>query len=145
MAGRFPGAADLGELWENLARGVESIARFSAAEMRAAGVDPARLADPRHVPAAGVLDGADLFDAPLFQTTPREAELWDPQQRVFLECAWAALEDAAYDPARHGHGVGVFRGARLSSYLLWNLLPAGEVEAAGTQAMLGNDKDFLTT
>jgi len=145
MAGRFPGAADLGELWDNLARGVESIARFSAAELRAAGVAPALLADPRHVAAAGVLDGADLFDAPLFQTTPREAELLDPQQRVFLECAWAALEDAGYDPARYGQGTGIFAGASLSSYLLANLLPAGEAEAAGAAAMLGNDKDFLTT
>jgi phthiocerol/phenolphthiocerol synthesis type-I polyketide synthase E len=145
MAGRFPGAADLAALWDNLARGVESISRFSAAEMRAAGVDPAHLADPRHVNAGGVLDGADLFDAPLFQMTPREAELLDPQQRVFLECAWAALEDAGYDPARYGHGIGVFAGASLSSYLLWNLLPAGALDTAGTQAVLGNDKDFLTT
>src|SRR4051794_7265483 len=106
MAGRFPGAADLAEFWDNLRRGVESISRFSTAEMLAAGVAPARLADPRHVPAGGVLAGADLFDAPLFQATPREAELLDPQQRVFLECAWAALEDAAYDPARYGHGIG---------------------------------------
>src|SRR5262249_12067902 len=83
-------------------------------------------ADPRHVPAGGVLAGADLFDAPLFQTTPREAELLDPQQRVFLECAWAALEDAGYDPARAGHGTGVFAGASLPGYLLHNLLPARE-------------------
>ncbi len=145
MSGRFPGAADVAELWDNLCRGVESIARFSAADLHAAGVDPALAADPRHVAAAGVLADADLFDAPLFQATPREAELLDPQQRVFLECAWAALEDAGYDPARHGHGIGVFAGASLSNYLLWNLLPAGEIQAAGTQAVLGNDKDFLAT
>jgi acyl transferase domain-containing protein len=155
MAGRFPGAASVGELWENLRRGVESISFASREELAAAGVDPALLADPRHVPAAGVLEVADRFDAALFGIPPREAELLDPQHRVFLECAWEALEDAGYDPGREiaaggeaGGTVGVFGGASLNGYLLYNLLPSGNfggVGGGGAQAAIASDKDFLTT
>ncbi len=145
MAGRFPGARGVDELWRNLIRGVESISRFSPAELAAAGV-PAELAgDPRHVPAAGVLEGADLFDARLFGLTPREAALLDPQHRQFLECAWEALEDAGRDPARPGGAVGVFGGASLNTYLLENLLPGGERVRTDPQVAISNDKDFLTT
>jgi acyl transferase domain-containing protein/SAM-dependent methyltransferase len=145
MAGRFPGAGSVAELWENLRQGVESISFFPPA------AGPADPKDPRHVPAAGVLSGADLFDAPLFGLTPREAELLDPQHRVFLECAWEALEDAGYDPARPigetGGPIGVFGGASLNSYLLWNLLPSGAFGGPGgnAQAAIASDKDFLTT
>jgi phthiocerol/phenolphthiocerol synthesis type-I polyketide synthase E len=122
MAGRFPGARDLAALWDNLRRGVESISRFTPEEMRAAGVDPALAADPRWVPAGGVLADADRFDAPFFHFTPREAELLDPQHRLFLECAWEALEDAGCDPGRFPGAIGVFGGASRNTYLLHNLL-----------------------
>ncbi len=144
MAGRFPGAGDLAELWENLRRGVESISRFTPEEMRAAGVDPALLTDPRWVPAGGVLADADRFDAPFFHFTPREAELLDPQHRLFLECAWGALEDAGCDPARFPGAIGVFGGASLNTYLLHNLLPAGN-SVGNPQVAIASDKDFLTT
>jgi phthiocerol/phenolphthiocerol synthesis type-I polyketide synthase E len=144
MAGRFPGAGDLAELWENLRRGVESISRFTPEEMRAAGADPALLADPRWVPAGGVLADADRFDAPFFHFTPREAELLDPQHRLFLECAWGALEDAGCDPGRFPGAIGVFGGASLNTYLLHNLLPAGE-SIGNPQVAIAGDKDFLTT
>src|SRR5579863_2589396 len=88
LAGRFPGAADVDELWANLAAGVESVSFFSAAELAAAGVDAAQLADTAFVPARGVIDGAELFDAAFFDMSPREAELMDPQHRLLLECAW---------------------------------------------------------
>jgi acyl transferase domain-containing protein len=145
MAGRFPGAPDLDAFWDNLRQGVESISRFSAEELRAAGVDPAVLDDPAYVPAGGVLEGADLFDAGLFQMTPREAELLDPQHRVFLESVWAALEDAGYDPARYPDAIGVYGGASLNHYMLYNLLPRGDFPGPGGQALLASDKDFLTT
>ncbi|HEY2289351.1 MAG TPA: beta-ketoacyl synthase N-terminal-like domain-containing protein, partial [Thermoanaerobaculia bacterium] len=101
--------------------------------------------DPRHVPAAGVLEGADRFDARLFGLTPREAALLDPQHRQFLECAWEALEDAGRDPARPGGAVGVFGGASLNTYLLESLLPSGERVRTDPQVAISNDKDFLTT
>ncbi len=147
MAGRFPGAGDLAELWDNLRRGVESISRFTPEEMREAGADPALVADPRWVPAGGVLADADRFDAPFFHFTPREAELLDPQHRLFLECAWAALEDAGCDPGRFAGGngtIGVFGGASLNTYLLHNLLPAGD-SVGNPQVAIASDKDFLTT
>jgi acyl transferase domain-containing protein/SAM-dependent methyltransferase/acyl carrier protein len=144
LAGRFPGARDVGELWRNLCGGVESIRRLSREEMLAAGVDPAALDDPRWVPAGGVLDGSGLFDAAFFQITPREAELLDPQHRIFLECAWEALEDAGCDPARFSGAIGAFAGSGLNTYLLHNLIPGGE-SAFNPQVAIANDKDFLTT
>src|SRR5690349_20841684 len=98
MAGRFPGARNLDEFWQNLKNGVESI-RFPAdAELEGMGVDRAALQDPHYVKASATMAGMDLFDAAFFGYTPREAELLDPQQRVFLECAWETLERASYDP-----------------------------------------------
>jgi acyl transferase domain-containing protein/SAM-dependent methyltransferase/acyl carrier protein len=144
LAGRFPGARDVHELWRNLRGGVESIRRLSREEMLAAGVDPASLDDPRWVPAGGVLDGSRLFDAAFFQITPREAELLDPQHRIFLECAWEALEDAGCDPARFPGAIGAFAGSGLNTYLLHNLIPGGE-SAFNPQVAIANDKDFLTT
>jgi acyl transferase domain-containing protein len=147
MAGRFPGAPSLERYWENLARGVESVVRLTPDDLAAAGVDPAVAADPRYVPARPVLEEVDLFDADLFGYTPREAELIDPQQRVFLECAWAALEDAGHDPSRFGGQIGLFAGTSLNSYLLNNLLASGGGldAAASFQALTASDKDYLAT
>src|SRR5262249_3593692 len=92
LAGRFPRAKGLDEYWDNLRRGVESIERFSDEELIAAGVPRETLADPRYVKAGTVIPGADLLDAEFFGLTPREAEVIDPQHRLFLECAWEALE-----------------------------------------------------
>jgi|GEM_PF-572407 len=148
LAGRFPAARDVEELWRNLIAGIESIRRLTPEEMRAAaGAHPSDISqinDPLWVAAAGVLDGADLFDAAFFQITPREAELLDPQHRVFLETAWEALEDAGCDPARFAGAIGVFAGAGLNTYLLNNLLPGGE-SIANPQVAIASDKDFLTT
>src|SRR5205085_2942501 len=127
---------------------------FSGEELSAAGVDPRELADPHYVPAKGVLDGADRFDAAFFGLTPREAEVMDPQHRVFLECAWEALEDAGCDPRRYGTlgtaggRIGIWAGSGASTYLLSNLLPGGPERLAsfgGLQVLLLNDRDFLAT
>lgn len=146
MAGRFPGAGSISELWENLRDGVESIAQISDEELLAAGVDPRLLADPRYVRARGALHGADLFDPAFFGMSPREAAITDPQQRVFLECAWEAMEHAGYDPARIEGPVGVFAGAGASGYWLHHVAPSGAAETSGDlAALIGNDKDHLTT
>ena len=145
IAARFPGAWTAAELWQNVRDGVESVTFFDAAELAAAGVDPALLADERYVRAKAVLAGADAFDPAFFGFTPREAEWMDPQHRIFLECAWTALEDAGCDPRRQGGRVGVYAGSGTSSYLLANLLPRRELleTLGGLQAMLLNDRDFL--
>jgi phthiocerol/phenolphthiocerol synthesis type-I polyketide synthase E len=146
MACRLPGAEDVKRFWENLRDGVESISDLTDAELLAAGVDPALLADPCYVKRGGILAGADLFDAAYFGYSPREAEILDPQQRVFLECAVTALENAGHG-AVGGLPVGVFAGASLSHYLIHNLYGNREIgESAGAlQGLLGNDKDFLAT
>jgi phthiocerol/phenolphthiocerol synthesis type-I polyketide synthase E len=116
---RVPGANDLDALWHNLISGVDAIRTYTDAELRAAGVDEALLADPRYVRAAGHLDGIDLFDAEFFGYEPAEAALIDPQHRLFLEEAWTALERAGHAP---GGDVGVFAGAAHNRYFLFHLL-----------------------
>ncbi|HEY2737391.1 MAG TPA: MupA/Atu3671 family FMN-dependent luciferase-like monooxygenase, partial [Thermoanaerobaculia bacterium] len=150
LAARYPGARSADELWRNLRDGVESISFSTVEELAAAGVSPRLLADPRYVRAKGVLPDADLFDAAFFGFTPREAEQMDPQLRVFLECAWEALEDAGCDPRRFRGGggrVGVFAGSGPSSYLIFNLLSHPEMAevSGGLQLLLLNDRDFLAT
>ncbi|MGW2248833.1 type I polyketide synthase [Kitasatospora sp. NPDC001660] len=116
MAGRFPGAVDLGAFWANLRDGVGSIRLASDEELAAAGVPARALADPRYVKAVATVPEIDGFDAGFFGLTPREARICDPQIRLFLECAHAALEDAGYDPERLAD-VGVFGSAGRGRYL----------------------------
>lgn len=118
MAGRFPGANTLDAFWQNLKNGVESISFFTDAELLAAGVDPTLLQDPHFVKARAELDAPEGFDAAFFGFSPREAELTDPQHRLFLESAWSALEHAGYDAAAYPGAIGVFAGSSLSRYLL---------------------------
>ena len=138
VACRAPGAADVEELWRNLAAGVESISFFPEGELRAAGVPARRLQDPSYVRAWGVMGGGDLFDAGLFGFTPREAERTDPQQRVLLECAWEALETAGYGQEEQAGPVGVFVGADSTDHL------AGLSEA-GMEELIGAGTAFLAT
>ena len=144
MAGRFPGARTVGELWENLVAGVESIGRFTEEEVTAAGVAPALSRDPAYVRAGGVLEDIELFDAAFFGYSPRDAARMDPQQRVFLETAWSALEDAGYDSHQYGGAIGVYAGVSRNDYLLRNLVEPGG-EPLDYSTTLGNDKDFLAT
>lgn len=147
MACRFPGAPDVETFWRNLRDGVESIRRFDDGELAAAGVDAATRRDPAYVPATGALDGIEMFDAAFFGMTPREAEITDPQQRLFLECAWSALEAGGYRAGRAGGRVGVFGGAGLSTYLIRNLLPRADIlESVGElELLMANNKDFVPT
>jgi phthiocerol/phenolphthiocerol synthesis type-I polyketide synthase E len=146
MAGRFPGAPGVDALWANLRAGLESIRRFSDEELAAAGVPQSLRADPAYVPARGALEEVDRFDAAFFGFTPREAQVTDPQQRLFLEVAWEALEHAGYDAARVPGRVGVYAGSSMSTYYL-NLLAHPDVTAAaGEMAVrMGVDKDYLAT
>jgi phthiocerol/phenolphthiocerol synthesis type-I polyketide synthase E len=146
MAGRFPGANDLDIFWENVRNGIESLSTFSEEELAASGVSPSLLQDLRYVRSRGVLDGASLFDAPFFGFYPREAQILDPQQRVFLECAWEALENAGYDPTRFPGSIGVFAGASTNGYftLLANS-PAIRAVTDDFQLLLSTDKDYLAT
>ncbi|MEU0481695.1 amino acid adenylation domain-containing protein, partial [Streptosporangium sp. NPDC006013] len=147
MACRFPGARTPEEFWRNIDEGVEAVRSFSDEEILSDGGDPALLGDPAYVKAGTVLADIDRFDAGFFDFTPREAEILDPQHRLFLECSWEALEYAGYDPHRYSGQIGVFAGSGRSTYLTDNLLHAPEiVRAVGEyQLMLSTDKDFLPT
>ena len=146
LAGRFPGAADVAAYWRNLCEGRDCITRLSDEELRQAGLTEAELADPSLVHAGGTIEDYDKFDAEFFGFTPRVAEVLDPQHRLFLECAWEALESAAVDPARFGGSIGVFAGTGLSTYLLYNLATNPKLlENVGLyQVCIANDKDALT-
>ncbi|MBB4634032.1 non-ribosomal peptide synthetase/type I polyketide synthase [Longimicrobium terrae] len=146
MSGRFPGARDTDEYWKNLSAGVESITFFAQDELVRAGIAPELLRDPRFVGAHGALDDAFAFDAGFFGVSQREAQVLDPQHRVFLECAWGALEDAGVDPARFAGDIGVYAGSGFSPYLSWVMAdPEIASSVPGELAVFSNDKDFLTT
>ncbi|WP_070020535.1 type I polyketide synthase [Streptomyces nanshensis] len=147
MAGRFPGAGDVDALWSMLTAGREAVRRFSDDELRAAGVPEELAADPEYVPYGADLAGIEDFDAAFFGMTPAEARLVDPQQRIFLECVWRALEDAGTPPTAYDGAVGVFAGSSLSSYLLHHVLRSPEYrdQAFTYPVLLGNDKDFFAT
>jgi acyl transferase domain-containing protein len=147
MAGRFPGAANLEQFWCNLRDGVESIIFPTEQELAQRGVDPAAMRDPAYVKAAAALDGMELFDAAFFGMSHREAELTDPQHRIFLECAWEALERSGYISERYDGAIGVFAGAATNTYLLYNLVANRELVRTldPVQLDIANAGDFLTT
>ncbi|GBC61780.1 type I polyketide synthase [Desulfonema ishimotonii] len=147
MSGRFPGASTIDKFWENLKQGVPSVTFFSDEDLKASGVDPELLKNPAYVRARGVLDDIGGFDALFFGISPGEARIMDVQHRIFLECAWEALENAGYAPGEIGVPVGLFAGSGMNTYFLNNLWPArGRLGSAGDyQLMIGNDKDALAT
>src|ERR1700721_2886320 len=118
LAGRFPGARTISQLWQNLRDGVESIRSLSDTELLAAGVPAEEFSRTDYVRRASVLDDVGLFDAAFFGLSPRDAAIMDPQHRHFLECAWEALEDAAHPPQRFHGWIGVFAGFGMNSYLI---------------------------
>ncbi len=147
MAGRFPGAKNIDEFWHNLREGIESISRFSDEELAASGIDKEVLNQPNYVKAGAILEDIEWFDAAFFGFNPREAAMTDPQHRLFLECAWEALENAGYNSETYTGKIGTYAGTGWSSYLFNNLHSNREfVESVGGyQTLIGNDKDFLAT
>ena len=146
MSGRFPKAKNLDEYWRNVRDGVECVSFFSEEDLASVGADLDGLSDPSFVNAAAVLEDIDLFDASFFGFSARDAEITDPQQRIFLECAWHSLEDAGYNPRSYRGLIGVFAGAAMSSYI-YNLNANTEalMFVDDFQVAIGNDKDHLTT
>ncbi|HEX2090826.1 MAG TPA: beta-ketoacyl synthase N-terminal-like domain-containing protein [Longimicrobiaceae bacterium] len=147
MSGRFPRARNVDELWRVLRDGVECVSFFSDEEVIAAGADPEAVKDPGYVKAAALVSDPEYFDAAFFGYTPREAEIMDPQHRLFLECAWEALESAGYRPDACPGRVGVYAGCSPPTYWMHHLSGNAEVArlASHYQVLLGNDKDYLAT
>jgi len=145
MSGRFPGAENIHEFWDNLRNGVESITFFSTQELAETQVSPEWLNNPGYVKARGILEGIEYFDAVFFGYTPREAELMDPQVRMFHEVAWEALEDAGYDPYSYEGLIGFYAGAGLNHY--WEGLASFSGKSAEVGKWTSNqlvDKDYMT-
>jgi acyl transferase domain-containing protein/SAM-dependent methyltransferase len=148
LAGRFPGASDVTEFWEKLASGTECVTYFTDTEYLANGGTEAELRDPYLVKVGGILNHADRFDAAFFGYTPRDAELMDPQQRIFLEIAHNCIEDAGYNPATYQGSIGVYAGASLNRYLVENVLPSlphGSDSAGAFAALIANATSSLVT
>ena len=148
MAGRFPESPDVAALWQNLLARRECISRFAPEELEPAHrEDMLARANPNYVRARGVLAGADEFDEKFFGFTPKEAEILDPQQRLFMQAAWEAIEHAGYDAQRFAGPIGVFAGATTNSYFLQNLLSRRDVtDPLGPLTILmGNANDYVAT
>lgn len=145
MSGRFPGAENLDQFWQNLIAGVESISFFSDEELSATGLNVAALKkESNFVAGRGIVKDPDLLDAAFFNISPKEAEIIDPQQRIFLEACWQALEDAGVDPARTKTYVGVFAGMSNNTYSDNLSVRPGLARPGHKQATLA-DRDYLAT
>src|SRR3954447_9765318 len=127
LALRLPGARNPDEYWKNLTAGVESVRALGDDELLRAGVSPEKIANPSYVKSGVVLEEFDGFDAEFFGFSPKEAAIMDPQHRCFLECAWAALEDAGHLPESFGGSIGVFGGCGMGAYFLFNIMSNPEL------------------
>ncbi|MFI6291270.1 SDR family NAD(P)-dependent oxidoreductase [Nonomuraea sp. NPDC050790] len=146
MAGRFPGADGTGQLWDNLVAGQEAVRFPSEEELRASGVPQRALDDAAYVRAVAEPAGLDLFDAGFFGLTRREAETCDPQLRLYLETAHAAVENAGHDAARLGR-AGVFSSVAANRYAIGRVLGSLESlrSATGMAAGMWNNPDSAST
>ncbi|MGD2089535.1 MAG: SDR family NAD(P)-dependent oxidoreductase [Candidatus Aminicenantes bacterium] len=147
MAGRFPGATTIDQLWKNLRNGVESISFFSDEELETSHMTPGISSGEHYVKAGALLDDIECFDASFFGYSPKESEMMDPQQRLFLECAWEALEHASYNTEADHYHIAVYAGVSANTYLLNHLVHAPFIDkSTGTfSTLLGNEKDYLST
>jgi acyl transferase domain-containing protein/acyl carrier protein len=146
MVGRFAATKSIDEFWESLCQGKELISFFSDEELEASGVDSELLSDRNYVKAGVRLPDIEMFDAPFFDISPREAEIIDPQHRILLECAWQALENAGYDPGSGKGLTGVYVGTSMSHYFLSKLSSRPDIiQSMGLSIIYGNSQDFAAT
>jgi phthiocerol/phenolphthiocerol synthesis type-I polyketide synthase E len=143
MSGRLPGAKNIDDFWHNLQNGVESISFLSNHDLVDLNIEEEVLNEFNYVKAAPVLEDIEYFDAKFFGCSPREAELMDPQHRLFIECAWEALENAGYDPETYEGLIGVYAGVSTNSYFFYNIYENVNLINISNNYTL--NKDFLTT
>ncbi|WNO11458.1 polyketide synthase [Teredinibacter sp. KSP-S5-2] len=144
MSGRFPGAETPDQLWENVISGVESVRSLTKEELLNAGISEAQLQDKNYIRSGAPLEDCDMFDPEFFNLTELEAQILDPQRRIFSEVCWEALESAGINPEKSDHCIGVYAGLGINMYLLNNLLTRQDVlsRAGDLQILHGNDKDY---
>jgi len=147
MTVRFPGAKNIEEFWKNIRNGVESIAFFAEEELLAEGIKPDQLHNPDYVKCGGgLLENKEYFDASFFGYSAVEAEMMDPQLRIFHECSWHALEHAGYDPFSYDGLIGLYAGASFNIFWEAAAFIAGRVDVLGAFATgLLIDRDYLCT
>lgn len=148
MAGHFPGAPDVDQLWQRVAAGDDCLTDLSLDDLEAEGVPRSDATASNYVRRSGVLREVEYFDPGFFGIGPRDAAIMDPQHRHFMECAWEALEAAGVVPERFDGAIGVFAGCGMNTYLLNNLLADPDLLRRLGWFLLrhtGNDKDFLAT
>jgi amino acid adenylation domain-containing protein/non-ribosomal peptide synthase protein (TIGR01720 family) len=146
LSGRFPGAQNCEEFWRNLANGIEPLSHFDEDELLASGIAPERVRASEYVRKRFILDNIDLWDAKFFGFNPNEARMLDPQQRIFFECAYEALESAGHIADSARLRIGVFAGSSPSSYRkLWKSNESFAHLADSFSALLANDREHLVT
>ncbi|WP_218653139.1 type I polyketide synthase [Nostoc sp. TCL26-01] len=146
MVGRFPGAKNVDEFWQNLCEGLESTTFFADDELDSS-IDPKLCQDPNYVKAKGMIPGGETFDAAFFGINPREAEVMDPQSRIFLELVYEALENAGYESESYNGLIGLYAGCGQNTYFAKHICGRAEIidRVGEFQTMLANEKDFLTS
>lgn len=147
MACRFPGADDYNEYWCNLINGTGTLSNFSNEELLNEGIRSDVLKNSRYVRTKGIINDVRQFDADLFGILPRDAKIMDPQQRLMLECAWSALDDAGYNNEANSNEniVGMFVGCNVSSYYMNNILNSNDSASDNLSVLIGNGNDYFAT
>jgi acyl transferase domain-containing protein/acyl carrier protein len=145
MAGRFPGAEHVGQFWENLKNGIESIGFFSDEELLESGLEPELVKNSGYVKAKGLLEEIEYFDAHFFEYLPHNVEYMDPQVRVFHEIVWEALENAGYNPEDYGGSIGVYAGSSFNMEYINRLYSLGNNPLLQQEVFSLNLREYLST
>lgn len=145
MSGRFPGARNIEEFWDNLIKGRETISFFSDKELKEAGISPVEYKNPNYVKAKGIIEDIDAFDADFFSYPPKEAERMDPQIRILHECSWEALENAGYDPDAFEGMIGCYFGANENHEWIRRVQAITANTPEFYDAFLLNYRDYIAT
>lgn len=146
VSGRYPFAKDLNEFWENLKQGRDCITEIPADRW-----DHTPFFEPgRNKPGksyakwGGFLAGVDQFDALFFSISPKEAELIDPQERLFIETVWETIEDAGYSKdAIARNRVGVYVGVMWGQYELYGTTSLGAGVPSSSFASVANRVSYF--
>lgn len=145
MAGKFPKAKNITEYWENLKLGKDCITFFSDDELHLSKEEEALKKDSNYVKAKGYLKEKEFFDAKFFEYSKKEAEIMEPQMRLFHQCVWAALEDAGVN-TKKDNPIGIYGGASSNTYwkLVTKLKSMGDNLQAFSDEQLTNE-EFMCT
>ena len=145
FSSKFPGPDDFDEWWESIIKGEVLTRRLDQSQLNELGVPKFLSSDPEYVPVRGFLENADRFDNKVFNVSPRDAEMMDPQHRLMLEASWSALEDAGYAKSEDMPITGVYASSSGSGYAR-TILSNGPLEPDLLEQVIhGTDPDFISS